>query len=91
MRFRAIYFVACDLEWVAGFFTEGFLAPEFPLLFELAAAPVCLAGACFADGATLLLRAPVAGDSAVAPFVGAVLRARVVDCEPPTRCLRDTV
>jgi hypothetical protein len=53
MRFCAIYFFACDLEWTADFFLEDFSAPVVPLLFDLAAAPECLAGACFADGVAL--------------------------------------
>jgi hypothetical protein len=79
MRFGAIYFAACDLEWTTGFFTEGFPAPVVPLLFDLAAVPERLAGVCFADGASLFFRAEGAVDFMAAPFGGAVERACMVD------------
>jgi hypothetical protein len=81
MRFRAIYFAACDLELTTGFFTEGLSAPVVALLFDLAAAPECLAGACFTGGAALLFRSAGAADFASAPFGNAVIRACVVDGE----------
>jgi len=81
MRFCAIYFAACDLEWARGFFTEGFSAPVVPLLFDLVAASEWLAGACFTVGATLLFRSAGAADFAPAPFGGAVVRACVVDVD----------
>ncbi|HUD73716.1 MAG TPA: hypothetical protein VMQ76_01490, partial [Terracidiphilus sp.] len=53
MRFCAIYFAECDLEWATDFFREDFPAPVVPLLFAPAAAPERRAGACFADGVAL--------------------------------------